>query len=283
MNRNHEMENGFIIHLPTEKEPFIIVNKPKGLPSAPLKKEDRSALTLVSEEFPECLEIKGKKEVEGGLVHRLDTDTDGLLLIAVTQDFYDFIQDAQDKGLFVKTYSATCTRLLNRDDDSYPPCPLGNMETGTEYSISSYFRHYGPSRKSVRPVTEESPLVVQKKAGKTIYTTDITIKETKIMSLSDSIRQSEILCRENNRDYRVKPDNDVIQSFIKKQDTEVYYVECKINRGFRHQVRCHLAWLGLPVIGDKFYNPENSEVEMQFSATGLRFPLPRGNVYSVGK
>ena len=238
------MENGFIIHLPTEKEPFIIVNKPKGLPSAPLKKGDRSALTLVSREFPECLEIKGKKEVEGGLVHRIDTDTDGLLLIAVTQDFYDFIQDAQDKGLFVKTYSATCTRLLNHDDDSYPPCPLGNMETGTEYSISSYFRHYGPSRKSVRPVTDHSPPIALKKAGKTLYTTKITIKD---------------------------------------QDTEEIHIECRISQGFRHQVRSHLAWLGFPVIGDKLYNPEKSDKEMQFTATGLRFPMPEGNIFSVGK
>ena len=65
----------------------------------------------------------------------------------MTQEFYDFIQDAQDKGLFIKTYSATCTRLLKHDDDSYPPCPINATETGKEYKISSYFRHYGPREK----------------------------------------------------------------------------------------------------------------------------------------
>ena len=237
------MKDGFILHLPTENEPFLIVNKPKGLPSAPLKKGDSSALTLVSNEFPECLEVKGKKEIEGGLVHRIDTDTDGLLLIAVTQEFYNFIQDAQDKGLFIKTYSAICTRLLNNDDDSYPPCPLENIETGTEYKISSYFRHYGPSRKSVRPVTDQSPMIARKKAGKNLYTTNLMIKD---------------------------------------QDRKELHIECRITQGFRHQVRSHLAWLGFPVIGDTLYNPEKSDMEMQFSATGLSFPLPEGEVFSVG-
>ena len=198
---------------------------------------------MASRKYPSCLEIKGKKEVEGGLVHRLDTDTDGLLLIAMTQEFYDFIQDAQDKGLFIKTYSAICTRLLKRDDDSYPPCPINVMETGKEYTVSSYFRHYGPSRKSVRPVTDQSPMIARKKADKTLYTTNIVIKD---------------------------------------QDTKELHIECRITQGFRHQVRSHLAWLGFPVIGDTLYNPEKSDMEMQFSATGLSFPLPEGEVFSVG-
>ena len=236
------MENALIIHEPTEKEPFIILNKPKGLPSAPLKKDDFSALSYASDKYPACMDVRGKKDVEGGLVHRLDTDTDGLLLIAMTQDFYDFIQDAQDRRLFVKTYSATCTRLLNHEDDSYPPCPINAVETGKEYKISSYFRHYGPSRKCVRPVTDESPLMARKKAGSVLYETSI-----------------KIMCM----------DKDAVQ------------VECKIAKGFRHQVRCHLAWLGFPVIGDKLYNPIKTDGQMQFSATGMSFPLPQGDVFSV--
>lgn len=236
------MKSNFIIHEPSEKEPFIILNKPRGLPSAPLKKDDESALTVASGKYPSCLEVRGKKDLEGGLVHRLDTETSGLLLIAVTQDFYDFIQHIQDEGQFIKTYSATCTRLLNQDDDSYPPCPIINMETGKEYKISSYFRHYGPSRKSVRPVTDESPLMARKKAGSVLYETSV-----KIMSM----------------------DKDAVQ------------VECKIAKGFRHQVRCHLAWLGLPVIGDKLYTPAKADGEMFFSATGLSFPMPDGNMFSI--
>lgn len=236
------MDKIIVEHEPSEKEPFLILNKPRGLASAPIKKGDESALTLASEKYPACIDVTGKKEVEGGLVHRLDTDTSGLLLIAMTQEFYDFIQDAQEKGLFIKTYSATCTRLLNHNDDSYPSCPIISREKGKEYKISSFFRHYGPSRKSVRPVTDESPLMAMKKAGSVLYETSI-----------------KIMCM----------DKDAVQ------------VECKIAKGFRHQVRCHLAWLGLPVIGDKLYNPIKSDGEMKFFATGMEFPLPDGREFSI--
>ena len=46
---------------------------------------------------------------------------------------------------------------------------------------------------------------------------------------------------------------------------------CKISAGYRHQVRCHLAWLGLPVIGDKLYNRNMKKSSLMFSAVGLEF------------
>ena len=235
------MQNDFLIHEPSKEEPFVIINKPKGLPSAPLTRDDESALTLISKEFPSCLDVRGKKEVEGGLVHRLDTDTDGLMLVAATQEFYDFIQKIQDEGRFIKTYSASCSKLFN-NDSSFPPCPIKATEIGVEYNVSSCFRHYGPSRKSVRPVTDESPLMARKKAGSVLYETSVKIKS---------------------------------------MTRDTVHVECKIAKGFRHQVRCHLAWLGLPVIGDKLYNPIKADGEMLFSATGLSFPMPDGRVFSV--
>ena len=68
---------------------------------------------------------------------------------------------------------------------------------------------------------------------------------------------------------------------IMSMDRDTVQVECKIAKGFRHQVRCHLAWLGLPVIGDKLYNPIKSDGKMKFSATGMEFPLPQGDHFSI--
>ena len=41
-----------VIHFPTEREPFAILDKPRGLPSAPLKEGDPSALTWALETSP---------------------------------------------------------------------------------------------------------------------------------------------------------------------------------------------------------------------------------------
>ncbi|MBO7637579.1 MAG: RNA pseudouridine synthase, partial [Treponema sp.] len=214
----------------------------KGFPSAPLEKDGLSVLTLIKKEYPSCLTVRGKKEIEGGLVHRLDTDTDGLLLIAETQEFYDYIQEVQERGLFIKTYSALCKSIPPQIEDGYPPCPYKLDGIGGDCQVSSYFRHYGPSRKCVRPVSEQSTLMAKKKAGTVLYSTNVKIKGI---------------------------------------EGEAFQVECKIAKGFRHQVRCHLAWLGLPVIGDKLYNPAKADGEMLFSATGMEFPLPQGDHFSI--
>ena len=77
-----------------ENEDFLVISKPAGLPSAPLHSlDEESALTKVVKNYPEILHINGKKSIEYGLLHRLDTVTEGLLLIALNQAFYDKIFD----------------------------------------------------------------------------------------------------------------------------------------------------------------------------------------------
>ncbi len=65
---------------------------------------------------------------------------------------------------------------------------------------------------------------------------------------------------------------------------------CSLDLGFRHQVRAHLASMGLPVCGDPLYNPlykplgtsssrAGSEAQatfMQLIAVSLSFPAPEG-------
>jgi 23S rRNA pseudouridine1911/1915/1917 synthase len=56
----------------------------------------------------------------------------------------------------------------------------------------------------------------------------------------------------------------------------------KIVRGFRHQIRCHLSWLGYPVLNDTLYGgqpaPENSipgeNAPLALKAQGLFFRDP---------
>lgn len=48
-------------------------------------------------------------------------------------------------------------------------------------------------------------------------------------------------------------------------------VECVIKRGFRHQIRCHLSWLGLPIIGDQRYGGKENPMLM-LEAVKVSFP-----------
>jgi len=64
---------------------LVVADKPAGMPSHPLQPgESGTAANALVGRFPELASI-GPSPREGGLVHRLDTDTSGLLLAARTQ------------------------------------------------------------------------------------------------------------------------------------------------------------------------------------------------------
>jgi 23S rRNA pseudouridine1911/1915/1917 synthase len=49
----------------------------------------------------------------------------------------------------------------------------------------------------------------------------------------------------------------------------------RILRGFRHQIRCHLAWAGLPIVNDPVYGPpppaETDANFMELNAVSISF------------
>ena len=56
----------------------VVAIKEGGMPSAPIKEDEKdNALFHVSLDYPEVLEVQGKKSIEGGILHRLDTATTG--------------------------------------------------------------------------------------------------------------------------------------------------------------------------------------------------------------
>lgn len=234
------MQKITVIQAPDKNHPFLILKKERGVPSAPLTESDcENAFSYAAELFPLLKEINGRKAVEHGLVHRLDTETEGLLLIAAIQDFYDFIQQEQAQGRFVKTYRAECILKKNNTEllEGFPTCPVNEMIFNRKkFTVESYFRNFGKNQKQVRPVTKDSGKAALKKMGNArLYSTEINLKSI---------------------------------------DENIINAECKIKAGYRHQVRCHLAWCNIPVIGDRLYNADVSESPLRFYATGLEFFNP---------
>ncbi|MGI5172314.1 RNA pseudouridine synthase [Treponema sp. OMZ 840] len=156
----------FKISLIFEDADFIVIDKPAGLPSAPLHPYENTAYSQITDYVPETAFVCGKKSIEGGLVHRLDTATRGLLLAARTQKAFDNFQKQQSEGRFIKYYCAYCLKtdqaleLLQKQKDF----PL---------VIKSRFRSYGVGNKKVKPVFTDAGKADLKKAGKTTYRTEI--------------------------------------------------------------------------------------------------------------
>jgi 23S rRNA pseudouridine1911/1915/1917 synthase len=223
-----------IIKSPELNSNYLIIAKPQGMPSAPLNSDDKeNAFSKAAALFPELYNVKGKKEIEHGLLHRLDTITSGLLIIAADQKTYENLIQLQAENKIVKTYKALCRKSFDNSQNlgGFPPA---KKSTVPPFIVQSYFRPYGNARKEVRPVTEECGMAALKKIGqKKLYSTEIT----KIENLNDE----ECLCY------------------------------CKIKNGFRHQIRSHLAWLNMSIKNDPiydFYAKQNSSQDKKiiFSA-----------------
>ncbi|MCF0241197.1 MAG: RNA pseudouridine synthase [Treponema sp.] len=230
-----------IIKCPSSDFPYLVIYKPHNLPSAPINMGDKeNALSQALELFPELNNVKGKKEIEKGLLHRLDTVTDGLMVIAATQFAYDYLINEQNNGRFIKFYKAHC--YICNDNvctkSGYPPI---NVNTNSlEFDIVSFFRPYGEGRKEVRPVTKDSGNGVLNKVKNPVeYSTQIKVVE-----------KNENICT----------------------------VHCCLKKGYRHQVRCHLAWIGFPIINDPVYGNKNDlSGEIQFTAYKIEFMNPISN------
>ncbi len=205
---------------------FLIVYKESGLDSVPLKgKDGPTLLSSFSPIYPEIASGFGRNYWEGGVLHRLDRGTSGLVLIARNKSFYDKISSLQASGGFLKKYVAL-TDESNNLLEGFPPSP-SDLRKGT--LIRSGFRAYGCGRKSVRPTLEG------------MRSFDGKVYETKLM--------------------------DVVENRV--------YVE--IERGFRHQIRAHLAWLKHPITGDELYGGRKSERLMlesySISFSGFSFSI----------
>jgi 23S rRNA pseudouridine1911/1915/1917 synthase len=224
-----------------------VVFKPPGTHSVAIR--EKSGDTLV--DWFMAREKADSGLADGGLMHRLDFETHGLVLFAKNIKSFEFFKDLQDKGEFIKEYSAVCENTIGGGQagslSGFPPAPVfaGGEASGAGFDaalekpliISSYFRPYGPGRKEVRPVTNDF-----KKRGDTA-TDRGGFYRTEIVNIDDRV------------------------------------FTLRIKRGFRHQIRCHLCWIGCPILGDSLYSkPRSSEPErtLALRARALFFTDPSG-------
>lgn len=102
-----------------ERPDLVVIDKPAGVPSQPLRAGELGTIAnaLVAR-WPECAEL-GDDPRDGGLVHRLDIGTSGVLVAARTADAYRALRDAFGAGLVAKTYLAlTDGRPVARECDA---------------------------------------------------------------------------------------------------------------------------------------------------------------------
>ncbi len=101
-----EPEPELPLDLRLERAELVIVNKPAGMPTAPLTTAERGTLCgALLARYPE-MEGVGYREREPGIVHRLDTQTSGLVLAARSAEVFAQLQQALASEELKKQYLA---------------------------------------------------------------------------------------------------------------------------------------------------------------------------------
>ena len=189
---------------------------------------------------------------EGGLLHRLDYDTSGLVLFARKASAFASLLDQQEQGAFYKEYLALCApsnasqpqgsapsagipRGIGAEDwkDARETLDLkklsgliGEAIAGGGCGICAAFRSFGPRGARVAcldPAGAPKP-----------YLSDL-------LGCSSSAEGVEL--------------------------------RVGISRGFRHQIRAQLAWIGLPIKGDPLYGGA-TDSRLRLYARRLSFVHP---------
>ncbi len=229
---------------------------PKGSPAGSPSGDEVTLCAWLYERRPAAAAIRGRGKGEGGLLHRLDAATSGLVAFAADEEAFAAAIAAAGAGEFKKRYRAlglpAGSGLLGSKPDSVAPegvdaaawsrClrgadlrRLSDMLAGT--AVESRFRPFGPGSVRVACAAADA---VPAGSGKA-WTRD-----------------------EYRSDFlAARPYKDGVLADI------------ELSRGFRHQVRAHMAWLGLPLAGDSVYG-DGEAGELRLRAYSLSFPSPRG-------
>lgn len=85
---------------------FLIIDKPAGISVHPSLKESQNTLANgLIEKFPQIKEV-GEDKMRPGIVHRLDKETSGLMVVALNQEAFTFLKTAFKNRKIHKKYSA---------------------------------------------------------------------------------------------------------------------------------------------------------------------------------
>ena len=118
---------------------FLVIMKPAGLlmhASPHILKGNKYEKTLADwllENYPETGKVGDEPKIKPGMVHRLDRDTSGVVVIARNQEFFDHLKNLFKKGEIKKTYSGLVEGKLPKKGKIDKP--IGLIHGSTRRSI----------------------------------------------------------------------------------------------------------------------------------------------------
>lgn len=101
-----------------EDENLIVIDKPSGIIVHPKNKEDKShsVTEWLVTKYPQVKEV-GEDPTRPGIVHRLDKETSGLMLLAKNNEAFFYIKKLFQEHKVKKYYTALVSGIVKKDSD----------------------------------------------------------------------------------------------------------------------------------------------------------------------
>ncbi len=204
---------------------LVAVDKPSGIPSHPLHAgEGATVASAIVAQFPECAAASPDPR-EGGLGHRLDVGTSGVILAARCREVWHRLREALSGPACEKIYLAqTAGRFPETDAVTKEFIVPGPRQAS--FVVSCPIGRQGRRGGKVRLDSGRQPLPAR---------TEITLVEARASG---------------------------------------GLVEARLSHGRAHQVRAHLAYLGIPVLGDATYGDGTSSEDLHLHAWAVSLVHP---------
>ena len=119
------------IQIVYENKDFLAINKPAGVlvHHTNSKNENETLTDWLISNYPEIKNIGDDPDSRPGIVHRLDKDTSGILLIPKTQEYFYYLKNLFQRHEVKKTYLALARGMI-KGDSGLIDKPIG-LKPGT--------------------------------------------------------------------------------------------------------------------------------------------------------
>jgi len=119
------------IKIVAETPQYVVIEKPAGLLVHPTMAEEKNTLVAwLLKKYPKIKTVGDEPDVRPGIVHRLDKEASGLLVVAKTQQMFEHLKEQFKERTIEKEYSALVHGRVSKDWDeiNFPIARGENIE-----------------------------------------------------------------------------------------------------------------------------------------------------------
>lgn len=211
-----------VIEVAEGMEDFIVINKQRGLQVHPSHRERKNTLVnALLARFPEIRNV-GEDEERPGIVHRLDKDTTGLLIVARNQKAFEALKVLFGQKKIQKTYYALVFGIFEEKKGEID-APIARATSYTKQKIA-----FGKYKGDARDACTEYEVI---KEYKLANSTEISLM--KVMPKTGRTHQIRVHMAHKGHPlvgderYYTKNEKKILNTIPKIYDPQTFYLHAK--------------------------------------------------------